>query len=402
MFILDSQGDEKGIIRKIEQLDVFHPDHGRLRDRLVILDPEDPEPPALNFFDFGKSKGGYDAQLNELFQYLFTAIDSDLTAKQGTAVTYLLRLMAQIPNATIETLKDVMEENARSYDKSRYWKYVQTLDKTTQDFFRGQFYSGQMKDTRPQVTRRLYTLLADPLFMRMFSAPENRFNAAEAMRERKIVLINTSQRELGETSSAVFGRFFVAQIFAAALERGTEDDRHLSLLFIDEAHEYLDKKTEKLLDQARKFGLGLIVATQRLEKIDADVKSAINSNTAIKMAGPVSYADAQALAREIYCDGEFIRSMTKQDNRYAEFAAYVRNVTPRAIRVTMPFGTLERAPMMDAEAHARVRATNRKCVGAQAPEQPVQDEPCADPVQPVKADSDAPQPAFAIKPGKEW
>jgi hypothetical protein len=187
------------------------------------------------------------------------------------------------------------------------------------------------------------------------------------MRERKIVLINTSQRQLGETSSAVFGRFFVAQIFAAALERGTQDDRQLSLLFIDEAHEYLDKKTEKLLDQARKFGLGLVVATQRLEKIEADVKSAINSNTAIKMAGPVSYADAQALAREIYCAGEFIRSMKKEDNRYAEFAAYVRNMTPRAIRITMPFGirTSTSTPSMRRAASEpdrhRPRRRGRRC-----------------------------------------
>ncbi len=41
----------------------------------------------------------------------------------------------------------------------------------------------------------------------MFGAKENRFNALKAIREKKIVLINTSQRFLGQEASAVFGRF---------------------------------------------------------------------------------------------------------------------------------------------------------------------------------------------------
>ena len=363
MFVIDSQGDEKGILRKIERLDLFHPEHGRLRDRLVILDPEDVVPPALNFFELGKSRGGYDAQLNDLFQYLFTAIDSDLTAKQGTAVTYLLRLMAKIPNATIDTLKNVMEENVRSLEQSRYWPYIEELDTTTQDFFRGQFFGGQMKDTRPQVARRLYTLLANPLFSRMFSAPENRFDADAALRDRKIVLINTSQRVLGEDSSAVLGRFFVAQIFAAAIRRGTQAERSLSLLLIDEAQEYLDAKTEKLLDQARKFGLGLVMATQRMEKIEPTVKAAIVGNAALKMAGPVAHSDAQSIAHEINCKSDFIRSMRKVDGQFSEFATYVRKITPGAIRIRIPFLTLEHAPRMDDAAYDRMRNANRARVG---------------------------------------
>ena len=121
MVIMDSQGDMLG---KIERLACFA---GPLRERLVILDPEDDAPPALNFFDIGRGDGN-DAQINELFAYLFTAIDSDLTAKQGTAVTYLLKLMRALPGATIETLKDVMEEPIRSLESSRYAGAIAGLD----------------------------------------------------------------------------------------------------------------------------------------------------------------------------------------------------------------------------------------------------------------------------------
>ncbi|MCZ7594255.1 MAG: DUF87 domain-containing protein [Hyphomicrobium sp.] len=234
MFILDSQGD---MLRRIEKLAVFD---AALKDRLVILDPEDATPPALNFFHLGTGVA-YDAQQHELFNYLFTAIDSELTAKQGTAVTYLLKLMRVIPGATIETLKDLMEAGR----DSDLLQHVSKLDRITQDFFANQFLDKSMAPTRTQIARRLYTILGNPTFTRMFAAKENRFNALAALREKKIVLINTSQRFLGQEASAVFGRFIIAQCLAAAYERGPSND--LSLLIVDEASEYFDAKTERIL-----------------------------------------------------------------------------------------------------------------------------------------------------------
>lgn len=322
MFILDSQGD---MLRKIERLEIFAT---RLKGRLVVLDPEDASPPALNFFQLGSSDA-FDAQVNELFSYLFTAIDSDLTAKQGTAVTYLLKLMRAIPGATIETLKDVMEEPAKSLDSSRYAQTIAGLDRITQDFFRNQFFEkSAMGGTRQQVARRLYTILGNPVFVTMFAAKQNRFNARRAIDDKKIALINTSQRFLGAEASAVFGRFIIAQCLAAAYERGdvAEEKRRLALLVVDEASEYFDAKTERILSQARKYGLGLIFATQYLEQMPPSVKAAMNGNTTIKLAGPVSYNDAMMLSREMYTSGEFIRSMRKTHSE-TQFACHVAGMT---------------------------------------------------------------------------
>jgi len=373
MFILDSQGD---MLRKIEKLAVFS---GRLADRLLVLDPEDPEPPALNFFQLGSRKGAYDAQLFELFHYLFTAIDSDLTAKQATAVTYLLRLMSAIPNATIETLKDVMEEDptpqrgassALAMSASKYADVIFSLDRITQDFFRNQFFNkSAMGSTRQQVARRLYTILGNPIFVKMFAAQENRFSALRAMRERKIVLINTSQRELGSEASAVFGRFVIAQCLAAAYERGVVSEDELAILIVDEASEYFDEKTQRILEQARKFGLGLLFATQFLEQMPQNVKAAVNGNTSIKLAGPVSYHDATALSREMYTTPDFLRSMRKTAST-TQFACYVRGLTPSAIELTIPFGTLENMPRMTDTAHLAFRESNRKRYGAQPVPEP--------------------------------
>ena len=355
MFIIDSHGD---MLRNIERLALFNT---TLKDRLVIIDPEDPTPPALNFLDFS----GNEAAVAELFTYLMSALSSDLTSKQSTVVAFILRLMTAIPNATIDTLRQVMEDNAKTIGASKFANVIATLDPITQDFFKNQFYgSGSMGVTKQAVARRIYALLANPVFQRMFSAPKNRFNALEAMQQKKIVLINTSMKLLRSDASSVFGRYMIAQILAAAYDRGSipEKDRHLALLIVDEASQYMDDQIETILAEARKFGLGLFFATQFLEQLPTNVKAAVNGNTSIKFAGPVSHGDANALGREMYSSGEFLRSMKKTDTS-TQFAVHVKTVTPTAIPVTIPFGVMEAAPKMSNAELAVIRERNRAAVG---------------------------------------
>ncbi len=55
---------------------------------------------------------------------------------------------------------------------------------------------------------------------------------------------------------------------------------------------------------------------------------------------------------------DFIAS-TKKRARATEFACYVRNMTASAVRLSIPFGTVEQAPKMTAAALAEITARNR-------------------------------------------
>ena len=116
--VIDSQGD---LIRTISRLEVFSPyvEEG-LSDRLVMIDPNDVEyPVCLNMFDFNRDRlSGYapvdrEKILNatvELYEYFFGALlGAELTQRQGLIFRYLARLMLEIPNATIHTLRQLME-----------------------------------------------------------------------------------------------------------------------------------------------------------------------------------------------------------------------------------------------------------------------------------------------------
>ena len=65
IILIDSTGD---FLQKIQKLALFDPDKGRLKDRLVIIDPEDKDPPALNMFDVSalRSKNYTPQQLEQV------------------------------------------------------------------------------------------------------------------------------------------------------------------------------------------------------------------------------------------------------------------------------------------------------------------------------------------------
>ena len=141
-----------------------------------------------------------------------------------------------------------------------------------------------------------------------------------------------------------------------------------------------NSQTSNLLTECRKYGLGFLGATQVLQQIPDDVKAAIYGATAIKIAGPVSHSDAMQLGREMYCSGEFIRSMRAVEGSHTDFAVCVAGMDT-ALRLTVPFGTLEQMPQINVTGHATLRQANEQRVRA-APVSPP--EPLPEPVETPK------------------
>jgi hypothetical protein len=363
LVIIDSQGD---LLSKLARLDLFHPTHGPLSDRLVIIDPTDVEhPPALSLFDVNLRRvRGYDARYREqimnrvieLYDYIFGGLlGAELTQKQNVIFRYLARLMLAIPDATILTLKDVM------YDSAPFTHHFDSLDGMARDFFRHEFNDRQFAETKKQILRRLWGVLENPTFERLFSQPRNKLDMFEALNGGKIVLVNTAKDFLKAERSSILGRFFIALTFQAALERAAvpEHKRRPAFLYIDEAADYFDDRIDSLLSQARKFRLGVVFAHQYLDQLTHSLRASIMTNTSIKFAGGVSWADAQALAPNMGTTRDFLTATRKRKTE-TDFAVYIRNETPSAITLTVPFGTLEDMSRMSEGAFAQLTDRNRK------------------------------------------
>lgn len=365
--VIDSQGD---LINKLVRLDLFSLfAESSLADRLVLIDPSDIEfPAALNLFDAhldrirGYSAADRERVLNgviELYELFFGAfLGAELTQKQGVIFKYLARLMLVIPGATIHTLMKVME-NGREYQQ-----YIDQLDGSARYFFETEFFAPSFSATKKQVLRRLWGVLSTPAFERMFTQPENKLDLFKAMNEGKIILVSTAKEFLKREGSQLLGRFFVAMIAQAALERSTvpENKRNAVFVYVDEAQEYFDDSIETILNQARKYRVGLTLAHQTLDQLSPRLRSAIFSNTSMKCVGGVSAKDARTLADELRTTPEFLEGMKRQGAR-SEFAVWVKHLTGRAVRLTCPLGFLERQPTLDVQEFEELVAANRSRYG---------------------------------------
>ncbi|MEQ1618370.1 MAG: type IV secretion system DNA-binding domain-containing protein [Gemmatimonas sp.] len=377
--VIDSQGD---LIQKLSRLELFSPHvSGGLGEKLILIDPADVEhPAALNLFDAHLDRlREYDPAdrervLNgvvELYETFFDALlGAELTQRQDVVFRYIARLMLTIPGATIHTLMDLMDNG------KKYKPYMEKLEGSGRRFFETEFFSPSFTATKSQIQKRLWGVLSTPAFERMFSQKDNKLDLFSAMNEGKIILVNTAKDLLKEEGSRIFGRFFTAMLAQAALERSTipEHKRTPTFVYVDEAHEYVDDRVETILNQARKYKVGLTLAHQHLDQLSTRLRSTLLSNTSVKCVGGVSAKDARALAEELHTTPEFIGGM-KRSGKTSEFALWVKHVTPRAIRLTVPLGFLERQHTLDEEDYELLLEENRAkyCGDAEITELPTPD-----------------------------
>jgi hypothetical protein len=365
LVIIDSQGD---MITKISRLALFEKEFA---DKLIIIDPKDVDhPPALNMFDVNMEKlnryGAADREqiLNgiiELYEYFFgSLLGAELTQKQTLIFRYLARLMIHIPGATIRTLIELMDGT------KAYQSIIDTLPESTQMFFGKEFGDRSYTETKTQIKRRLYGIVENQTFERMFSAPRNRIDIPSALNDGKIVLVNTAKDFL-KSGSSILGRYFIALTLQAALERAAipEDKRRPAFLYIDEAAEYFDDNIDNLLNQARKYRLGMVMAHQYLDQLANGLRASIASNTSIKFAGGVSDRDARSIAPDMRTTPTFILDQHKT-TKETHFACYVRNVTAHALSLSTPLGTMEKEPTMSDESYRQLLNSNRSRVSGEA------------------------------------
>ena len=344
IIIIDSQGD---LIHNISNLEMFA-EGQPLADRLCLIDPTDVEwPVSLNLFDVGIDRINQYSLLDrerlingilELYDFVLSSLlSAELTSKQSVVFRFITRLMLNIPNATIHTFAELLEEDG----SKRFRQYIDQLPQTPRKFFHNEFDSSQFKRTRREIIGRLYRVLENQTFERMFSDPRNKVDMFREMNAGKVILVNTAKDLLKETGTEIFGRFFIAMIMQAAQERATIDKRLPTFLYIDECQDYVDENISIILEQARKFNVGIILSHQYLDQIPSRIQSSFAANTSIKFAGGVSAADARKLSSMMNTSPEFLLDKPK-----LSFGAYIRNMTDKAISLSFPLGRLEAQPTM--------------------------------------------------------
>jgi hypothetical protein len=261
--------------------------------------------------------------------------------------------MLHIPDATIHTLRELMEPGS----EVKFAHHIAKLTGTARHFFESEFPSPEFTQTRRQVLRRLWGILENQTFERMFSHPRSKLDLFAEMNAGKVILINTAKDLLKEQGTEIFGRFFIALIAQAAQERATlaGKERLPTFVYVDEAADYFDRNIGLILSQARKFNVGMVLAHQYLGQLEPKLQEAFAANTSIKFAGGVSARDARTLAPQLYCEQSLIEVQPK-----GSFAAHVRGVTKSALPLKFPFGHMEAMARMTSDEEDALRQAMRE------------------------------------------
>jgi hypothetical protein len=243
---------------------------------------------------------------------------------------------------------------------------MEQLSGTARTFFMTQFFDRQFVENKKQITARLWGVLSNTTLERMFSHPKNMVDLFQLTQEGKIILVNTAKDFLGHEGSSIFGRFVVSLIAQAAIQRAIlpAHERTPTFAYIDEAEDYFDQSIDRLVNQARKYKIGLVFSHQNLDQLDPALRASVLASTTIKFAGGLSSKDANVLDAEFRTSADFLLAQRKHAD-HTQFACYVKNFTPKALSLDIPLGYVESQPTLDDRAYARLLESNRAAYGVE-------------------------------------
>lgn len=300
--IIDPHGDLSNIL-----LD-YIPSH-RLND-VVYLDPSDIEYP----FHFNPLEIKGTPESKELIASGIVAIFYKLYAHSwGPRLEYILRntilTLLDYPNSTLVDVSPLLtNESFRQ----------KVLDKLQDDILK-RFWVDEFANMHPRlkseaiapILNKIGQFVTSPLIRQIIGSYKSTVDLQDIMDKGKVLILNLSQGKLGEDNAALLGAMFITKMQLAAMHRvyQEEEKRKDFYLYVDEFQNFATTSFIKILSEARKYRLNLILVNQYIGQIHEDVQKAIFGNAGTLMCFPIGAQDAKHLVTEfagVYKDVELV------------------------------------------------------------------------------------------------
>lgn len=124
---------------------------------------------------------------------------------------------------------------------------------------------------------------------------------AEVLAAGKILLVRLAKGALGEDAAALLGTLLVGAFQAATYARAAvpPSARTPFLLVVDEFASFVTGSFGELLSEARKYGVGLVLAHQHLGQVEPSLRHALFGNVGTRLLFSVGAEDAEVLVPEV-------------------------------------------------------------------------------------------------------
>ena len=144
------------------------------------------------------------------------------------------------------------------------------------------------------ILNKVGQLLSVDILKNIFSSTENKLDFRKAMDEKKILLIKLPKGKLQEDIMGFLWAMFVTKIFQAAMSRQSlpKEQRVPFFLYVDEFQNFATDTFNEILSEARKYGLGLVLAHQFIKQIPANISDSLFWNVGTLVSFRISSEDA--------------------------------------------------------------------------------------------------------------
>ena len=134
---------------------------------------------------------------------------------------------------------------------------------------------------------RLQRLLATPWLRNVLGQAGRGLDFSELFDRRSLALFDLSG--VGTTHAKLIGSLLLLRIRQAALSRDPQSKPARHFVLVDESSWFLSRTVAELMDQARKFGVGLVLAVQRVGQLaPAETREAVLANAGTLLSFRVS------------------------------------------------------------------------------------------------------------------
>jgi len=290
MCVIDPHGD------LVETLLNYIPAH-RIND-VVYFNPADPEKTVqINLFE------GKNVEHRELIASGIISVFQKLYGYSwGPRLEYILRnALLTLLKSDHARLSDVLE--LLTNDKFRN-KYVEDLDDPILKSFWVHEFDKMQERLRTEaiapILNKVGQFVSSPLVRNVVNAQSSSFDIEDVMDQGKILLVNLSQGRLGEDNATLLGAMLITKIQIAAMARVhiAEESRKDFYLYVDEFQNFATESFNKILSEARKYRLNLILANQYIAQIPEEVQKAIFGNCGSIVSFVMGADDAAAFEKE--------------------------------------------------------------------------------------------------------
>jgi hypothetical protein len=220
------------------------------------------------------------------------------SARMEYILTNTLLALLEYPDATL------LGVNRMYTDKDYRNKVVANVkDPIVKDFWLREWVGYGDRTTQeatPAIQNKIGQFTGNPLIRNIVGQPKSTFDIRQLMDQRKILLVNLSKGQVGDTNMKLLGSMITTRIFLAAMSRADLQAHEIAKLprfyfYVDEFQNFANDTFAEILSEARKYKLALTIAHQYVEQMEEQVRAAVFGNVGTTIAFRVGPFDAEVL-----------------------------------------------------------------------------------------------------------